>query len=96
MGSPKTSEEYSEYATAISQAATGLNEIIRDLLDVGSLASGNFSADLSKKIDAKELIERLVKMNYNFAAKRKILLTKQIDEDSSNQPGCKTHETDFV
>ncbi len=53
---PKLAEECADYATEINQAANDLNEIVEDLLDVGSISSGSFSVDLNNEISVKELI----------------------------------------
>jgi two-component system phosphate regulon sensor histidine kinase PhoR len=50
-------------------------------LDLGQLASGNFSVDLSKEIDVRDAVKRAVRMNYDYALKRRIQLKVEIDED---------------
>ena len=52
QSSPK---ELAEYARDINLAALELNELIHDLLDVEQATSGNFSVDLSKKINVLEV-----------------------------------------
>jgi len=80
---PKSAEECADYATEINQAANDLSEIVEDLLDVGSIASGNFSVDLDNEICVKELIRRVIKLNYDLSLRRKIRLKMQIADDVS-------------
>jgi len=69
------SESVKEYATDIHNVASDMNELIHDLLDVGSLASGNFSIDLSKEIDITDVIKCLVPLN-NGECSRNFNLSK--------------------
>lgn len=79
----KLAEECADYASEINQAANDLSEIVEDLLDVGSMASGNFSVDLDNEISVKELIRRVIKLNYDLSLRRKIRLTMHISDDVS-------------
>lgn len=74
-------EESVTYAEEINHAANDMNEIISDLLEVGSIASGNFSVDLTKEIDVRDLILRSLRINSNFAARRKVRLVQSIGND---------------
>jgi two-component system, cell cycle sensor histidine kinase PleC len=78
---PKRVEECLEYAEEISRAANDLNEIIHDILEVNSGTSGNFTVDLSKEIDVKNLIKRSVKLNYDYATRRGISIKTEIKDD---------------
>jgi signal transduction histidine kinase len=78
---PKNIKECVDYAEEINRAANDLNEIIHDLLDVGSATSGNFSIDLSEEIDLKNLIARSIKLNYNYALSRGISIKTEIAEN---------------
>ncbi len=78
---PKQVEECFDYAKEINQAAFDLNELVHDLLDVGFAASGNFSVDLSKEIDIRNLVKRSVKLNYDHALKRGITIKAEIDDN---------------
>ena len=68
----------------INQAASEMNELIHDLLDVGSAATGNFSVDLDKKINIKDAVRRSVKLNYSHALRRSISLKVDISDDLSS------------
>ena len=80
---PKLAEECADYAIEINQAANDLSEIVEDLLDVGSIASGNFSVDLSNDICVKDLIRRVIKLNYDLTLRRRIRLKMQVADDVS-------------
>jgi len=80
---PESKEECVDYVKEIKQAALDLNELIHDLLDVGQVASGNFSVDLSKDLDVKNVIKRSLKLNHNYAAARQISIKMEVSEDVS-------------
>ena len=80
---PKLAEECADYAIEINQAANDLSEIVEDLLDVGSIASGNFSVDLSNEICVKDLIRRVIRLNYDLSLRRRIRLKMQVADDVS-------------
>lgn len=67
----------------INQAAYEMSDLIHDLLDVGSVLSGNFSVDLSEKIDVKDMIKRSIKLNYDHALSRQVKLVGEVAEDLS-------------
>ncbi len=73
--------ERREYLKDISESANDLNEIIHDLLDVGSSNSGNFSMDLSKEIEICDLVKRSVKLNRDYAIGRNIRLESEVAQD---------------
>ena len=74
-------EERADYLKDINESANDLNNLVHDLLDVGSVLSGNFSVDLSKEIDVKDLIKRSIKLNYDHALSRGVHLIYEISED---------------
>ncbi len=78
---PKRVEQCLEYAEEINRAANDLREIIHDIHEVNSGTSGNFTVDLSKVIDVRNLIKRSVKLNYDYAIKRGISIKSEIDDD---------------
>lgn len=82
--SQATLHECMDCINEINQAAYEMNELIQDLLDVGSVATGNFSVDLEKKINIKDSIRRAVKLNYSYALKRNISLQVDIADDLSS------------
>ena len=63
-------QELAEYARDINVAALELNELILDILDVEQAASGNFSVDLSQKINVANVLKRSVKLNYDYSLAR--------------------------
>ena len=65
-----TPQEMAEYARDINLAAMELNELIHDILDVEQAASGNFSVDLSQKINVADVLKRSVKLNYDYSLAR--------------------------
>jgi signal transduction histidine kinase len=73
--------EIEDYLYEILQASDEMNELINDLLDVGSAASGNFAVDLNNKIDVLDPIKRAVKLNHNYALKRKVSISVEVAED---------------
>jgi signal transduction histidine kinase len=54
-----------DYLSEILQAASEMSELVDDLLDVGQVNSGNFSVDMSKEIDVRSVIKRVLKINSN-------------------------------
>lgn len=69
-----------KYISEINQAAIDMNELIHDLLDVGQVASGRFSVDLSNNVEVKDFIMRSVRLNQDYAIKRGISLKVEIAE----------------
>ncbi|NBV06270.1 MAG: sensor histidine kinase [Proteobacteria bacterium] len=76
-------EERAEYLKDINESANDLNDLVHDILEVNSGTSGNFSVDLSKEIDVKNLIKRSVKLNYDYSLTRGITIKTEIAEDLS-------------
>ncbi len=78
----KNNSECNEYIEDINLVATEMDELVHDILDVGSAAfSGNFSVDLSKEIDLKNIIKRSIKLNYDYSLKRKIEIRTEISDN---------------
>lgn len=78
IGNVATVEECLEYVAQINRAALEMNELVHDLLDVGAVASGNFSVDLSGKIEISEVVKRAMRLNQDYAIKRKVSLKMEI------------------
>ncbi len=78
IGNVATVEECLEYVAQINRAAVEMNELVHDLLDVGAVASGNFSVDLAKKIEICEVVKRAMRLNQDYAIKRKVSLKMEI------------------
>ncbi len=76
-----SAEECADYAKEISTAAIELNELINDLLDVGAANSGKFSVDVSKKISIQDVIRRSIRLNYDYAAARSIVIKSEISDN---------------
>ena len=79
--SSENDNEREDYAKEINIAAIELNELIHDLLDVGSGVEGEFKVDLSKEIDVKEVIMRSLKLNRDYAIRMGIMLKTEIAKD---------------
>lgn len=74
-------EEITELAQDVENCANEVLEFISDLMDVNQVASGEFSIDLSKEIDIANIIRRSIRVNRDFARKRKIEIVGKIDDD---------------
>lgn len=74
-------KESTELAKEITSAANYLNELIHDLLDVGQVASGNFATDLTKEIDVLDVIKRAVRLNQDYASRRKVILKFEAEKE---------------
>lgn len=66
------SEMQRECVSDIYSVANDMLEYVRDLMDVNQVESGNFSVDLTKKINIVEIIGKSIKINKDFALKRDI------------------------
>ena len=66
--------EYNELVSNISSIASEMMEFTNDLIDVSQLESGNFSINMSEKIDIIGIIKRSIKLNCGLASKRKITI----------------------
>ncbi len=78
---PQSQKECLEYIDDIKKTAYEMNDLVHDLLDVGAAASGNFSVDLSKEINVLDIIERAIKLNYDYALRREVTLKTEIIGD---------------
>jgi len=80
---PNFIEECDDCTQEIIKAANEMDNLIHDLLDVGSQISGNFSVDLSKFIDVRNIVERSMKLNYGYATRSNITIQSDIAENVS-------------
>jgi two-component system, cell cycle sensor histidine kinase PleC len=80
MKRPNSADECLDYINEISTAAFEMSELISDLLDVTQALSGNFSVDISKKIDVSYAVKRAAKLNHDYALRRNISLKLEISE----------------
>jgi signal transduction histidine kinase len=79
MRNPRSSDECVDYVKEINVAATEMEELVHDILDVQSAAnSGNFSVNLNQEIDITDVIRRSIKLNYDYSLKRNICLKTEI------------------
>ena len=74
VGNAGSLAECQDYIAEINRAAVEMNEIIHDLLDVGQVASGNFSVDFSREINVGDVVKRAVRLNYSYALRNNIAL----------------------
>lgn len=74
LGNGGSSAECLDYISEINRAAIEMNEVVSDLLDVGQVASGNFSVDLSCKINVADVVKRSVRLNYSYALRGNVSL----------------------
>lgn len=72
ISNPNSLEECLECISEINRAALEMNEIIHDLLDVGQVASGNFSVDCSQEVNLADVIKRAVRLNYSYALRNNV------------------------
>jgi len=70
-----------DYISEINRTALEMNELVNDLLDVGAIASGNFSVDLSCDIDISDVLKRALRINHDYALKRNVSLKLEISDD---------------
>jgi signal transduction histidine kinase len=74
-----SAEEIAEWARDIEKCASEVLQFINDLMDVNQIASGEFSIDLSEKIDVGEIIKRSVRVNRDFARRRGMEIIEEVD-----------------
>ncbi len=79
--SSASKEEIKEWGKDIENCATEILQFINDLMDVNQIASGEFSVDMSHKIDVAEIIRRSIRINRDFARRRQIELISHISND---------------
>lgn len=72
---------YDEFARDIELCALDALQFINDLMDVAQTASGDFSINMENKVDIAEIISRSIRINRDFAYKRKISITSEIDHN---------------
>ncbi len=70
-----------DYVKEINHTAQEMNELVHDLLDVKAVASGNFSVNLTKKVDIIDLIKRSLRLNHDYALLRHVNFKMIIDSD---------------
>jgi signal transduction histidine kinase len=82
LKNPKSAEECADCIKEINVAATEMDELVHDILDVEAASlSGNFSVDLGKEIDLRDVIKRSVKLNYDYSLKRGVSLITEVADD---------------
>lgn len=78
-----TPEEIKEWSGDIEHCASDVLQFINDLMDVNQIASGEFSIDVTHKIDIAEIIRRSIRVNKDFAMRRRIKINSQISSDAT-------------
>ena len=71
------------YIKDIKQVAMEMDELVHDLLDIGSANSGNFSVNIATKINIADSIKRAVRLNWDYALRRNIYLKFEVADDVS-------------
>ena len=65
----------------IKETAAEMLELVNDLLDVQKFESENFTVNLNKAIDLKDVLRRAIKLNYDYSLTRNITITHEIIGD---------------
>jgi len=81
LTNPSSQKDCLSCASEIKKAAFDMGELVYDILDVAQVASGNFSVDLSQKIDLSDVVKRAVRLNYDYALRRNVNLNVEISAD---------------
>jgi len=81
INNPNLLAECLDCISEINRAAVEMSELVNDLLDVGAIASGNFSVDLSCDIDVGDVLKRALRINHDYALKRNVSLKLEISDD---------------
>ena len=81
IANPSSQKDALSCVAEIKQAASDMNELIHDILDVAQNSSGNFSVDLSRAIDLRDVLKRAVRLNYDYSLRRNVYLKLEISED---------------
>jgi signal transduction histidine kinase len=75
-------EEVKEWSKDIENCAMEVLQFINDLMDVNQISSGEFSIDMSKRIDMSEIIRRSIRVNRDFARRKKIEIIQHAASES--------------
>ena len=81
ISKPSSQKDALASVSGIKQAASDMNELIHDILDVAQNSSGNFSVDLSHAIDLRDVLKRAVRLNYDYSLRCNVGLKLEIAED---------------
>ena len=81
ISNPSSQKDCLSCVAEIRQAAAEMGELVHDILDVSQVSSGNFSLDLSREIDLRDVVKRAVRLNYDYALRRNVSLKVEISED---------------
>jgi len=79
-----SANEIAEWSRDIEQCASDVLQFINDLMDVNQIASGEFSINMSQKIDIAETIRRSIRINRDFAQRRRIEIVSEVANDISS------------
>ncbi len=75
---PQAIQECMDHINEINRTAVDLNDLVHDLLDVSQINSGKFSVNLENEIDIADAIHRAMRINHDYALKRRISLKADI------------------
>ena len=81
ISNPSSQKDALSCVAEIKQAASDMNELIHDILDVAQNSSGNFSVDLSRAIDLRDILKRAVRLNYDYSLRRNVGLKVEVAEN---------------
>ena len=74
-------KEIIQWAQDIENCSNEVLQFINDLMDVNQTSSGEFSIDLSEKIDIADIALRSIRINRDFSQKRKIEIISKIEDN---------------
>ena len=80
LGEKDSQSDSAECISEIKQAASDMNELVHDILDIAQVSSGNFSVNLSEEIDLRDAVKRAVRLNYDYSLRRNVNLKIEISE----------------
>jgi len=78
-----TKAEIAEWGKDIENCTTEVLQFINDLMDVNQVASGEFSIDMSKKVDIAEIVRRSIRVNRDFARRKKMEILSHITTETT-------------
>jgi two-component system cell cycle sensor histidine kinase PleC len=88
MSLQKNSELLEESKSCVADIAgisSDMLELVRDILDVSKISSGNlggkFSVNLNSEIDLRDVVKRAVKLNYDYSLKRNVAIKVEISDE---------------
>lgn len=83
-GDNKYENEKLDYIKNINEIANDLNDLVNDLLEVNSFSKDGLSVNMEEKIDIHNLVKRSIKLNYDYALRRKIAIKSNLSQNISS------------